>query len=469
MRTLNTEKRQVVRNVRKAAACAALALLAVAAAGCVTAGGGSERAVIRAKNRVAPALVHIRPVKEVYARGKREEVVAIGSGFIISPDGYVCTNEHVIGQSRAVACILSDRNEVEAEVVGVDPYTDIGVLKLKTERPLPYVTLGDSEKIESGQTVLALGSPHGLARSVSLGIISVTDRHLDAAEARTSPFNNWIQTDAAINPGNSGGPLVNLRGEVIGVNARMLRGAENVGFAIPINVAKEVIDAIIRDGRVRRSWVGISLQEMMAKTDDPTQRGVVISDIDPLSPASEAALRPGDVLVAVNGTPVDARFPEDLPPIRKRITDLPIGEKAVFTVRRGDETLDLEVLTEDAGEFRGTEREFPDWGFTAGELTLDQVRRAQLPARVGVIVSGVQVGGIAASARLDQGDIILEMDNEAIENLAHFTRLYQAAVEARKGLVLLRVKRGALTRFVLIRQESTATPLLPEDTDGHVE
>ena len=322
-------------NIRRLAACAALALLAAIAAGCVTPGGGSERAVIRAKNRVAPALVHIRPVKEVYARGKREEVVAIGSGFIISPDGYVCTNEHVIGQSRAVACILSDKNEVEAEVVGVDPYTDIGVLKLKTDRPLPYVTLGDSERIESGQTVMALGSPHGLARSVSLGIISVTDRHLDAAEARMSPFNNWIQTDAAINPGNSGGPLVNLRGEVIGVNARMLRGAENVGFAIPINVAKEVIDEIIRDGRVRRSWVGISLQEMMAKTDDPTQRGVVISDIDPLSPASEAALRPGDVLIAVNGAPVDARFPEDLPPIRKRITDLPIGEKAVFTVRRG--------------------------------------------------------------------------------------------------------------------------------------
>lgn len=313
------------------------------------------------------------------------------------------------------------------------------------------------------------GSPHGLARSVSLGIVSVTDRHLDAAEVRTSPFNNWIQTDAAINPGNSGGPLVNLRGEVIGVNARMLRGAENVGFAIPINVAKEVIDAILREGRVRRSWVGISLQEMMAKTDDPAQRGVVISDIDPLSPASEAGLRPGDVLDAVNGVAVDARFPEDLPPIRKRITSLPIGEKAVFTVMRGDQTLDLAVLTEDAGEFRGTEREFPEWGFTAGELTLEQVRRAQLPARMGIMVSGVQVGGIAASARLDQGDIVLEMDSEAIENLAHFTRLYEAAVAARKSKVLLRVKRGALTRFVLIKQEAAATPLLLEDTDGHVE
>lgn len=450
------------------AAWAALALLTAGAAGCVTAGGASERAVIRAKNRVAPALVHIRPVQEVYARGKREEVVTIGSGFIISPEGYVCTNEHVIGQSRTVACILSDRSEVEAEVVGVDPYTDIGVLKLKMEGPLPYVKLGDSARIESGQTVMALGSPHGLARSVSLGIVSVTDRHLDVAEVRTSPFNNWIQTDAAINPGNSGGPLVNLRGEVIGVNARMLRGAENVGFAIPINVAKEVIDAILREGRVRRSWVGISLQEMMAKTDDPAQRGVVISDIDPLSPASEAGLRPGDVLAAVNGVAVDARFPEDLPPIRKRITSLPIGEKAVFTVMRGDQTLDLAVLTEDAGEFRGTEREFPEWGFTAGELTLEQVRRAQLPARMGIMVSGVQVGGIAASARLDQGDIVLEMDNEAIENLAHFTRLYEAAVAARKSKVLLRVKRGALTRFVLIKQEAAATLLL-EDTDGHVE
>ncbi|MBI2426123.1 MAG: trypsin-like peptidase domain-containing protein [Candidatus Hydrogenedentes bacterium] len=433
----------------------ALAAILMTLSGCVTT-GGSQSAVYRARDKVAPALVHIRPVKEVYSRGKKEEVSIIGSGFIISTDGYVVTNEHVAGESKFVRCVLSNKEEVDAEVVGVDPFTDIAVLKLAVDYTLPTVKLGVSGTLEAGEMVMALGSPHGLARSVSLGIISVTDRYLESHSDMVSPYNTWIQTDAAINPGNSGGPLCNLRGEVIGVNARVLRGAENVGFAIPIDVVKEVSKQLIASGHVARSNVGISLQEMLAKTDDIHAQGVVIADVDPLSPASETDIRPGDILVKLNGAPVNARFEEDLPSVHKQIADLPVGQPATLTVQRGEEQLEITVTTEMKGALKGDEAEFTEWGFTASELTPELVRRAQLPSRQGVFVSGTQVGGLAGSAGLGQGDIILKIDDTVVENLAQFQEHYRKAVESQKKLTLLTVKNRALTRYIIVKQGPAA-------------
>jgi len=431
-----------------------IAPLLVLATGCVTTGGATQRTVIRAKDRVAPALVHIRPVKQVFAQGKREEILVLGSGFIISPDGYVVTNEHVVGEASFVECVLSNKEEVEAEVVGADRYTDLAVLKLASDDPLPFVKLGSSSALESGQTVLALGSPHGLARSVSLGIVSVTDRYLEEQDDVVSPYNNWIQTDAAINRGNSGGPLVNLKGEVVGVNARMLVGAENVGFAIPIDTARDVVDQIIKQGRVSRSWVGVTVQEMRRKTNDPSVRGVIIADIEPLSPAQEAGLKPGDIILSIAGTLTNARFEEDLPAIRKLVADIPVGSEAVFRVARGDEEIDVAVTTEERSDLKGDELEFEEWGFTASELTPEMVRRAQLPGRTGVAVSGVQVGGIAFKAGLQQGDIVLKMDDAVADNLAGFRRLYEERIASSQRLVMMVVQRGAVSRFVLIKQTS---------------
>jgi serine protease Do len=434
------------------------------AAGCATLGGSMQSAVIRAKDKVAPALVHIRPVKEIFTSGKREEVQVVGSGFIISPDGYVVTNEHVASEAKFVRCVLFNKEEVEAKVVGGDPYTDIAVLKLNTSATdLPHVKLGDSAKLEAGETVLALGSPHGLARSVSVGIVSVTDRYLeDRGDEMVSPFNTWIQTDAAINPGNSGGPLVNLKGEVIGVNARILTGAENVGFAIPINTAKEVVDQIIKNSRVVRSWIGESLQPMRVKTEDPKKQGVVIGDVDPLSPGYEAGLRSGDVLLSIDGKPTNARFEEDLPAVRKLIADLPVGKQVAVHVVRGDQEQDFAVLTAERSQLHGNQVEFPEWGFTAVDLTENIVRRAQLPSKRGILVTGSQVGGIAANARLERGDIILKVDDAELRNLASFQGMYKDFLESKKRLIMLQVKRGALTRFVLVKQEGeTGSPAEP--------
>lgn len=440
----------------KPAVFLALSLL-VLYPGCVIGGNATQRAVIRAKDKVAPALVHVKPVKEVFRRGRRREVPVIGSGFLISSDGYIVTNEHVAGKSKYVRCVLSNKDEVEAQVVGVDPFTDIAVLKLITDRTdLPYVKLGDARSVVAGQTVIALGSPHGLARSVSSGIVSVTNRNLELMGSGGAPYNNWIQTDAAINQGNSGGPLVNLKGEVIGINTRKLSGAENVGFAIPIDIAAEVIEQLIAHGRVTRSTIGVRFQEVTRITDDPNQEGVLISDVDPLSPAFEARLRPRDILVAVNGTPTDARFPEDLPPIRKLIADADVGEQLTLTILRDGQLLEVSVRTVERSQLAGDEIEFEEWGFTASELTPLIVRRAQLNSSDGIMVSGTQPGGVASNGRLQRGDIILSVDDRKVEGLVSFKEMYDSLVEDRQPLTLLSVKRGALTRFVLIKYENEA-------------
>ena len=436
-----------------------LALLTLAGAGCATVQGSQDRAVLKARDQVAPAMVHIRPVREVFRSGEREEVVVVGSGFIISPDGYVVTNEHVAGdRSTLVRCVLSDKEEIEAEVVGSDPFTDIAVLKLngKPGQQFPSVRMGNSSTLEAGQTVMALGSPHGLARSVSLGIVSVTDRYLGGADQTRAPYNNWIQTDAAINPGNSGGPLVNLRGEVIGVNSRKLTGADNVGFAIPIDIAREVVNEIIEHGRVERSWFGITLQAMTSITENPERQGVVVGSVDPFSPAAQADVRPGDLLQAINGRPVHARFEEELPPVRKMLADLPIGETAMLTLDRGGDALELEVVTLEKSELRGEERALDVWGITVTEVTPEIMARARLTERRGAFVSGAREGGPGSMAGLGSGDIILTVDGEEVRSLAHFLELHGEVVVSGRDAVLMDVKRGALTRFVLLKQGAAA-------------
>ncbi len=430
---------------------------------------GVQEKVLSAKNAVEPALVHIRPVKEVFAQGQRHEVLAVGSGFIFSPDGYVVTNEHVAGESSQVLCVLSDNTEMEAKVVGTDPDTDIAVLKLEPGGALSSVKLGKSSALESGQMVLAMGSPHGLARSVSLGIVSVTNRYLGDSTGAVGQYNNWIQTDAAINRGNSGGPLVNLEGEVVGINTLTLMGAENLGFAIPMDSAREVIDAIIKDGRVRRSSLGLRLQEMKAKTDNPSLQGVVIADVVPLSSGQEADIRPGDVLTAVNGKPVNARFEEDLSSVRKTIADLPVGEKTVLTLLRGDEQLEVAAVTEEQFSSKGMQAEFLEWGFTVAELTPELARRAQLAGKTGVLVSGCLPGAVASVSGLTPGDIILELDKTAIVSLSQFSQLYAACVEQKKDLVMLFVQRGALTRYVLINSKGISETTIDKEILEHAE
>ncbi len=430
--------------------------------GCVTSsvGGTLQTQIFQAKAKVIPALVHLNPIKPVYTLGKKEEVIVIGSGFIISEDGYVVTNEHVVGESKEVKCILSDKREIEAEVVGTDPFTDVAVLRLPPEEKYPFVVMGNSDDVKTGEIVLAMGSPHGLARSVSMGIVSMTDRYLEDQRGVISMFNNFIQTDAAINQGNSGGPLVDLKGEVVGINSRMLIGAENVGFAIPINIARDVVQNIIKDGKVQRSWLGLNLQEMKAITEDTHKQGVVISDVEIDSPAYKVGIQPGDILIAVNNEPVHARFQEDLPSVRRKLADLDVGKEVELTILHGDKEEKKVVIPEVYSPYKGQEIEFSEWGFTASEITNEMMKRLRISHKNGIYISGVQDGSIAKISGLLAGDVILEIEGQPVKNLEEFMKIYKQCIEKEQPRVLLFVQRGVVTRFVLIKNIQGETQTL---------
>jgi len=416
--------------------------------------GSRQDRVQTAIDKVRPALVHIRPVKEVYFGGRRQSVVVTGSGVIISAEGYVLTNSHVAEKSREVKCTLFDKSEVYAEVVGTDPYTDIAVLKINpadVEGTLPWARLGDSDTLRVGEEVMAMGSPHGLSRSVSVGALSATDRYFSRNERVISPYHLWIQTDAAINPGNSGGPLVNLDGEVVGINSRVVLGANNLGFAIPINIVNDVANQLIEHGVVTRSWIGAELQNTQSVTADTSEKGVLVSSVAENSPAQRAGIRSGDTMVAFGGRAVSAWFEEELPAIRRLIAKTPVGQQVVVELIRDGEPIDVVLTAEEKGKIAGEDVECPLWGFAVREVTETMARDNKLGGKRGVYVSGIQAGSPAARGGLNAGSIVLRVDERDVTDIKTFTDLYDVSVADRKRLVLLEAKRGPVVRYVLLR------------------
>jgi len=427
-----------------------------------------QQRLITAQRKVMPAVVHVRPIKELYLRGEKKKVPVTGSGVIVSPDGYVITNSHVASKARSVKCTLYTKEDVDAQVVGVDEFTDIAVLKLdlgQLGREARYAVLGDSDALRVGEWVIAMGSPHGLSRTVSLGIVSATDRYLGDQAIGVSPYYTWIQTDAAINPGNSGGPLVNLAGEVIGINSRVLLGATGLGFAIPINVVKGIKDKLILNGTVDRSWIGVDLQETETLPGPERVSGVLVGGVAERSPASDAGLMAGDIIVNYDGKPVSARFEEELSGINKLIADTPVDETVEIAVLRRGVPLTFSVRTAARGEYQGEELECAQWGLTVRAVTETAARRAKLDGKMGVIVSGIRVGGPAANADLASGEIILAVDGTTITDLALFRTVYERLTGDGKELVLLDAKRGALTRFVLLKRTLDETQKEDDGSD----
>ncbi|HEX2344110.1 MAG TPA: PDZ domain-containing protein [Vicinamibacterales bacterium] len=437
-------------------------VLGVLALGCVLAFGAVEglalsgvegqpaspdRAEIdRAVDRVRPSLVRIHVVAVEYDQGREIKREGAGSGTIITPEGHVLTNHHVAGRTRLIVCTLPSKEEIDADVVGTDPLSDITVVKLRPAKPrvFPVATFGDSSTLKVGDRVLALGSPFALSQSVTLGIISNTEMIMPAL---FWPFNRlrlegedvgsivrWIAHDAAIYGGNSGGPLINLKGEIVGVNEISL----GLAGAIPGNLAREVGFAIIRDGRVARSWIGLEAQPLLrSSTKD---RGVLVSGTIAGSPAATAGFQAGDVLLRLGGEDVNVRFAEELPLFNQLVMRLPRGKKVEAVVLRGAETKTLAVVPEDRESIESRPREIGEWGIAASDLTTWSMKTMRRTSRDGVRIRGIRPGGPADDAKpaLQEDDVIVKMDDtdlRRVDDLIAATEKLKLGEDPREVLV----------------------------------
>ena len=324
---------------------------------------------------VTPALVRIDVVEAYYRDGREMKSEASGSGVVITAEGHVVTNHHVAGHAKQLKCVFADKSEYEAELVGTDPLTDISIIRLKTKEPrqFPVVSWGDSTQVRVGDDILAMGSPLALSQSVTLGIISNTEMTMPEWLNRDGGLTidgedvgalvRWLAHDAQIFPGNSGGPLVNLKGEVVGINEISL----GLSGAIPSALARTVSDEIIRTGKVRRAWVGINAQPRLKS--DLHNAGALISTVIPGSPADKAGLQSGELLLSVNGVPVDVRFKVQLPDFNLLIASLPIGQDAVFVLERSGEPLTLTVVPKERETYELRQFEQLYWGITVRDIS----------------------------------------------------------------------------------------------------
>jgi len=381
---------------------------------------------------------------------------------IFSPEGYVLTNTHVVGKAERLTCTLANKEEVEARLIGVDPLSDLAVIKIDMDKAgegVHHASLGDSSKLQVGQVVMALGSPLGLARSLTLGVISSLDRYFPESVlptgAVTGTYNTWIQTDAAINPGNSGGPLLSLEGQVIGINARAIPiFGENLGFAIPINLAKEIAAKLIARGQIARSWIGVSWQRIKGLGEHfgvAEDRGALVGSVAPGSPAAEAGLKAGDVVTSIDQAPVVAVFEEELPRLQKMIADLPIGKNVSIAFVRDGHSLTASLQTRDRPTVDALELECREWGFTVEEITEEIAGALRLPDRKGVIVSGVKPNSFADEAGLRRNDIMMVIEGRDIDSLPSYEKIYNDLVKSRRDQVLVEVRRGRLRTYHVLK------------------
>jgi serine protease Do len=421
-----------------------------------------QKEISRARDRVLPALVHVEPVIKIYTRGEEQHTVVTGSGVIFSPEGYVLTNHHVAANAAKVWCTLSNKERITATVVGSDPSTDIAVLKLNIEelndKNVPHAKLGNSDSLEVGEIVLALGSPLGLSRSVSMGVVSSIDRYFSSQGSMVSPYNLWIQTDAAINPGNSGGPLINLIGEVIGINARAVFFAENLGFAIPINLVKEVAEEIIQGNSVKRSWVGLEIQQikdLREYLELPDLRGALVAHVEHNSPAAKAGINPGDVIQKIGDYEVDAVYEEDLPTIRKIISSLPIDEKIAFQYWRNREvkTVFLKIMEEPLKDEPEVEAE--KWGMVIKDLSWYIYRVQSMEDFNGVYITSVKPGSPAEYSEIRNGDVVRKINGEIVQDSEDFKKIYDQFQKQNGEPVFLELIRSGHPYYAVIKQKPT--------------
>ena len=373
---------------------------------------------------------------------------SLGSGFLISSDGYILTNYHVVANADEISVKLSDGREFKAVVKGSDEKLDLALVKIESKTPLTAARLGDSDAIEIGEWVLAIGNPFGLAETVTAGIVSAKGRVIGSG-----PYDDFIQTDASINPGNSGGPLFNASGEVIGINSAIISGGQGIGFAIPVNMAKAIIEQLKADGKVTRGWLGVMIQPVTANLAKSfglaDERGALISEVVAGSPAEKAGLQPGDIILTFAGKKIQEM--NDLP---RLVAATSVSKKVKVTyLREGKEeqaTVVIDRLVDgEPGETFGAGH--APLGIKVRELTAELARQLRSKETTGVVVVELDEEGLAAEAGILLNDIIKEVNGRKITSFDDYNK---ALIMDKKGdFVRLLVRRGDHLLYIAVKME----------------
>ncbi|MBW4055253.1 MAG: DegQ family serine endoprotease [Proteobacteria bacterium] len=367
---------------------------------------------------------------------------SLGSGFLISPDGYIVTNDHVVRDAESIQVKLSNDKMYDAKVVGADRKSDIAIIKINASN-LPTSVLGDSDKLEVGQWAIAIGNPFGLDRTMTVGVISATGRSNMGIET----YENFIQTDASINPGNSGGPLLNVYGEVIGINTAIVSAGQGIGFAIPVNMAKPVISQLIQKGRVSRGYMGVTIQPV---TDELAQsfglkqaKGALVNNVIKGGPADKSGIRQGDVIIGLNGSEV-----KDPSHLQLLVADAGVGKLSKVSIFRDGKTFELGITLANADtaptlqEKHGSQQQESGSGLLG--LVVENAEQGG-----GVVVVDVERGGVAEEAGIKRGDVIASINRKRVATTAEYARAVQQAGQV--GRLVMLVRRGDASIYFALR------------------
>jgi len=391
------------------------------------------------------------PFEEFFGQRERK-IPSLGTGFVISPDGYIVTNNHVVEEVDTIKVAFVDGTEREATIVGRDPKTDLALIRVESAEDLVALPLGDSASVRPGDWVVAIGNPFGLEHTVTAGIVSAKGRNIGQG-----PYDDFIQTDAAINPGNSGGPLLNLAGEVIGINTAINPRANTIGFAVPVNMAKDILPQLRATGHVTRGWLGVLIQKITPELADSfgleDDQGALVSRVDPEGPAAAAGIERGDVIVEFDGEEIETM--EDLPRI---VAATPVGKTVDVVVLRDGKrkTVEVEIGELDEPALAGAEPEGEEkgparFGIGAQDITPQIAQQLGLEeGEQGVVITRVEPGSPAQEANLRRGDVILEVDRNQVTDVDALREHLAAADED----ALLLIRRGESTIFVAMKEPS---------------